>query len=339
MCFGKGFSDAPMRNCPIQKLVCATQASAPCSNRNGMPMSDGVTFEIVDPHQHFWDLSLNYYPWLCDPEPIPFRYGDYSALRCTYLPPDYRADAAAIKVVKTVHVEAEWDRRTPVEETLWLEQLARRQGLPNACVAHAALDAEDVEETLARQAAIALTRGIRHKPAASAAPGGARRGAPGSMDDPAWRRGYALLERHGLSFDLQAPWWHMDAAADLAADFAGTQIVINHTGLPSDRSAEGLQGWRAAMERVAGQSNVALKISGIGRAGLPWTVEANGPIVRDAISIFGVDRCMFASNFPVDSLVGSFTVIMNGFREAVAERPDADLDKLFKKNAERIYRL
>jgi predicted TIM-barrel fold metal-dependent hydrolase len=159
------------------------------------------------------------------------------------------------------------------------------------------------------------------------------------MDDPAWRRGYALLERHGLSFDLQTPWWHMDAAADLAADFPGTQIIINHTGLPSDRSTEGLAGWRRAMERVAGLPNVALKISGIGLAGLPWTVEANGPIVRDAISIFGVDRCMFASNFPVDSLVGSFTTIMNGFREAVADRPDADLDKLFKKNAERIYRL
>jgi predicted TIM-barrel fold metal-dependent hydrolase len=304
-----------------------------------MPVSDTVPFEIVDPHQHFWDISRNYYPWLCDPDPIPFRYGDYAAIRRNYLPPDYRADAAPIKVVKSVHVEAEWDRQEPVEETLWLENLEQGHVLPSACVAYAALDAEDVEETLARQAAVSLTRGIRHKPAAAAAPDEARRGAPGSMDDPVWRRGYALLERHGLSFDLQTPWWHMDAAAELAADFPGTQIVINHTGLPSDRSAEGLQGWRAAMERVARHPNVALKISGIGRAGLPWTVEANGPIIRDAISIFGVDRCMFASNFPVDSLVGSFAVIMNGFREAVAERPDADLDKLFKKNAERIYRL
>ena len=304
-----------------------------------MPMSDDLAFEIVDPHQHFWEISRNYYPWLCDPDLIPFRYGDYTAIRRNYLPPDYRADAAPIKVVKTVHVEAEWDRQKPVEETLWLEKLAQSHGLPSACVAYAALDAEDVHETLARQAAVSLTRGIRHKPAAAAAPGEARRGAPGSMDDPAWRRGYALLERHGLSFDLQTPWWHMDAAAELAGDFPGTQIIINHTGLPSDRSDEGLHGWRMAMERVARQPNVALKISGIGRAGLPWTVEANGPIVRDAISIFGVDRCMFASNFPVDSLVGSFTDIMNGFREAVAERPDADLDKLFKKNAERIYRL
>ena len=53
-------------------------------------------FPIVDPHQHFWDLSRNYYPWLCDPKPVPFRYGDYSSLKRNYLPPDYLRDAGAL---------------------------------------------------------------------------------------------------------------------------------------------------------------------------------------------------------------------------------------------------
>ncbi len=302
-------------------------------------MQETRPFEIVDPHQHFWDLSRNHYPWLCDPEPIPFRYGDYSALRRNYLPANYRRDTKDFLVLKTVHVEAEWDRRSPVAETLWLEALAARENLPTACVAHAALDEPGVGEILAQQAERPLVRGIRHKPAAAATPGEARRSAPGSMDDPSWREGYALLARHGLSFDLQAPWWHMEAAAELASDFPGTQIIINHTALPSDRSPEGLDGWRRALAQVADRPNVALKISGLGRPGLPWTVEANGPIVRDATAIFGVDRCMFASNFPVDSLVGSFTEIMQGFRAAVRDRPEADLRKLFKENAERIYRL
>ena len=82
----------------------------------------GGAFEIVDTHQHFWDLERNYHPWLCDPEQIPFRYGDYAALKRTYLPPDYRSDAGPrYRVVKTVHVEAEWDRADPVAETAWLE--------------------------------------------------------------------------------------------------------------------------------------------------------------------------------------------------------------------------
>jgi predicted TIM-barrel fold metal-dependent hydrolase len=158
------------------------------------------------------------------------------------------------------------------------------------------------------------------------------------MDDPAWRRGYALLERHGLSFDLQTPWWHLDAAADLARDFPATQIIVNHTGLPADRSPEALAAWRRALERAAAQPNIALKISGIGLPGRPWTVEANGPVIRDAIAIFGPDRAMFASNFPVDGLVGDFDTIFSGFLAATAAMSDGERDRLFHDNARRFYR-
>jgi predicted TIM-barrel fold metal-dependent hydrolase len=294
---------------------------------------------IVDAHQHFWDLRRNYHPWLCDPEPIPFRYGDYSALKRSYLPPDYRRDTAGFEVVKTVHVEAEWDPQTPLAETLWLESVAKEHGLPTACVAQARLDRDDAGEVLAAQAARPLVRGIRHKPSAAASPTEARRGEAGSMDDPAWRRGYATLSALGLSFDLQTPWWHLDAAAELARDFPNAQIVINHTALPADRSPEGLAGWRRAIELVAACENVALKISGLGRPGLPWTVEANAPVIRAAIAAFGVERCLFASNYPVDSLVGSFREIFSGFGAAVSDLPADAKEKLFHDNAVRIYRL
>jgi predicted TIM-barrel fold metal-dependent hydrolase len=178
-----------------------------------------AAFAIVDAHQHFWDLERNYYPWLCDAQPIAFRYGDYSAIRKSYLPQDYAADAGGNPVVMTVHVEAEWDPRDPVGETRWLKRLAASNGLPSACVAQARLDHDDAQFVIAAQGAQPLVRGIRHKPSAAASPQLACRGALGSMDDPRWRRGYALLERHGLSFDLQTPWWHFDAAADLASDF------------------------------------------------------------------------------------------------------------------------
>ena len=93
-------------------------------------------------------------------------------------------------------------------------------------------------EVLAAHAKSKLTRGVRNFPAAVETPAQEARGAPGSMDDPKWRRGYALLEKYGFSFDLQTPWWHFDAAAALARDFPNTQIVIVHTGLPADRSEE-----------------------------------------------------------------------------------------------------
>jgi predicted TIM-barrel fold metal-dependent hydrolase len=294
---------------------------------------------VVDAHQHFWDIARNYHPWLCDAVPIPFRYGDYSTLRHNYLPPDYRRDSAAFRVVKTVHVEAEWDRAVPVDETRWLESIHREHGLPSALVGHAEFDRGDIAEVLAGHAQSPLMRGIRHKPHAASDPRDARRGESGSMDDPRWRSGYALLERHGLSYDLQTPWWHLDAAADLAADFPRTPLIINHTGLPADRSAESLAGWRRALAVAAAQPNVFIKISGLGRRGQLWTLEANGPIIRDTIAIFGVGRCMFASNYPVDSLADTFDTIYGGFFAAIAERPATEQLQLFHDNAARVYRL
>lgn len=306
---------------------------------NSGTQNDVTQIPIVDAHHHFWDLTKNYHPWLCDSQPVSFRYGDYAAIRRNYLPTDYRRDSAKYRIVKTVHMEAEWDRRDSPAETRWLETVKAESGLPDACVGHAEPDRADIAEVLASHARSALVRGIRHKPKASAKPNEAVRGAPGSMDDPRWRAGYALLERFGFSYDLQTPWWHLDAAALLAADFPRTQIIINHTGLPSDRTDEGVAAWRRALELVACQPNVTIKISGIGRPNMPWTVEANGPIIRDTISIFGTDRCMFASNFPVDSLIGSFDTIYDGFFASVAYRPPADHRKLFCDNAIRLYRL
>ena len=300
---------------------------------------DGNELAIIDPHQHFWDLERNYYPWLCDPEPIAFRYGDYEALRKSYSPADYRHDAGRNRIAMTVHVQADWDPRDPVGETRWLDALRLRHGLPTACVAHAELDQDDAAELLARHAEHALVRGIRHKPHAAQRPDQARRGLPGSMDDPRWRRGFALLERLSLSFDLQTPWWHLDAACDLARDFPRTAIILNHTGLPVDRTVEGLAGWRAAMGALARYSNVFVKISGLGQRDRAWTLEANGAIIRDTIAIFDVERCMFASNFPVDKLCGTFETIYAGFRAAVAHLPLAEQRRLFHDNAVRVYRL
>jgi predicted TIM-barrel fold metal-dependent hydrolase len=295
--------------------------------------------KIVDAHQHFWDLSHNYYPWLCDEAPIPFRYGDYRAIRKTYLPGDYFQDSLGHQVVKTVHVEAEWNPADPVGETRWLQQIAHRYGVPSGIVAAARLDQADIESVLAAQAACSIVRGIRHKPRAAAHQDHVQVGSPGSMGDAKWRAGFALLERYGLSFDLQTPYWHLYEAADLAATFPNTQIILNHTGLPVDRSRKGLAAWRQAMTALAKQPNVAVKISGLGSIGQPWSIEANRPIVLDTIAIFGVDRCMFASNFPVDKLVADFDTIFTAFKTLVQDFSTADQAQLFHNNAVRLYRL
>jgi predicted TIM-barrel fold metal-dependent hydrolase len=308
----------------------STQGVAPAHIASGLD----ATLTIVDAHQHFWNPGLHYYPWLCDEPLIPFRYGDYRPIRRRYLPPDYRADAAPFHVEKSVYVEAEWDPSDPVGEMRYIDALRHEYGLPTVAVAQAWLDADNAAAVLERHAAFSFVRSVRHKPRANRSP---TDGAPGGITDARWRDGYAELARNGLRFDLQTPWWHLPEAARLAADFPDTQIVLNHTGLPADRSPEGIAGWRSAMTAFAACPNVAVKISGLGEAGRPWTLAANRDIVRTVIDLFDAGRCMFASNFPVDSLCASFATIFGGFREIVREFSAAEQRALFRDNAIRIY--
>ena len=80
-------------------------------------------------------------------------------------------------------------------------------------------------------------------------------------------------------------------------------------------------------------------MSGFPVAGQPWTLAANKPLILDTIRIFGVDRCMFASNYPVDGLKGSWDYLYSCFKAAVAHMPLAERRKLFADNALRFYRI
>jgi predicted TIM-barrel fold metal-dependent hydrolase len=93
------------------------------------------------------------------------------------------------------------------------------------------------------------------------------------------------------------------------------------------------------MRRLAAAPQVSVKISGLGLPGRPWRIEDNLGIVRDTIALFGVGRCLFGSNFPVDGLCGSFRAIYGGFAEAVADLTRAERAALFHDNAVRLYRL
>lgn len=295
---------------------------------------------IIDAHHHFWDVGANYHPWLRDEPMIPFRYGDYAALRKNFLPEDYAQAAAGHRVVATVTMEGEWDEHDLVAESRWMSRVAA--GSPNRPMAHVAkaiLNRDDVEQVLAGHAALPIVRAIRHKPLAASAPDKVERGAAGSMSDPAWRRGYAMLRTHGFHFELQVPWWHADELLDLVAAYPETSVIINHTFLPADRSPAGLAGWRAALHRAAAAPQISIKISGIGLKGRLWSLDDNHMIIRDTIEIFGLDRCLFASNFPVDGLTGSFDTLYSGYKVATADLAVAERHKLFHDNAIRVYRL
>lgn len=301
----------------------------------------GAALPIVDAHHHLWDLRANRHPWLEEEPPPPFRYGDTRPLRRDYLPADYRRDAANQNVVATVFMEAEHDPADPLRETRWVHAVAAREGMPHAMAGAVFLDRPDAATTVRAQAAMPLVRSLRHKPKGVARPqeyDPAHR-IPGSLRCPVWRAGYRHLADSGLHFELQTPWWHLPDAVELARDFPGTLIVLNHLGLPADRSRSGLMAWREAMARLSDAPNVRVKLSGICVPGRRWTAELNGWIVLQAVALFGAARCMVASNFPVDGLLATFDEIMDGMKAITAHLPQADRLRLFHGTAAETYRL
>lgn len=295
---------------------------------------------ILDAHHHFWNLSTGHYPWLADAVDPHFFLGDYRALRQqNFLPQDYLATTAGYRVVGTVHIEAERNRADQVGETQWLTEVHHATGLPSALVAHVWFDHPECEERLLAHMESPLLRGIRSKPVTSPTPAEVRRGQPGSMQDERWLRGFSSLERYRLSWDLRVPYWHLGEAAEVARAFPATAIILNHTGFPWDRSSAGLAAWRAGMEAIAACHNVSVKISELGLPDSEWTVQGNREVVQETIRIFGIDRCMFASNWPVSTLKASFQTIVEGLTAILENRSEDELDRFFYRNAVDFYRI
>jgi predicted TIM-barrel fold metal-dependent hydrolase len=294
---------------------------------------------LIDAHHHFWDLQSNHYPWLSD-EPLPnFFMGKYDAIKRNFLPEDYRREAKNHSVLKTVHIEAEWDRTDQVGETRWLTKLNERQGMPNAIVAHAWFDREDAEEVIAEQASFALVRGIRSKPVTAPNPTAMQRRVRGSMQDPRWLSGLGLLEKYRLTWDMRVPPWHLHDAAEVASAFPNIGMALNHTGFPWDRSEDGLKAWRSGMEALSRRNNVYVKVSEFGLKGQPWDFESNQRVVRDAIAIFGVERCMFGSNTPVSGLRIAFDPLVRAMKRMIGHLSLEDQERFFWRNAKAFYRL
>jgi len=295
---------------------------------------------IVDPHQHLWDFARQHYGWLMD-APLPHNpAGDCRPIAQPYGLDEYLADVAGWNVIGTVHVDAGANADQALDETRWLQEMLDARGLPTGIVAYAGLNQPlaKVNALLAAHSQAPGVRGVRQIMSWHADP--ARTYGPRDLllDDD-WRAGFALLRDHDLSFDLQIYPSQMSEAARLAARHPDTQIILNHAGMPTDRDEAGLAAWRHGMALLAAQPNVAVKISGLAMVDRCWTTGSIRPFVLTTIDLFGPDRAMFASNFPVDKLYGTFGRHYEAYDALTADFSDIERRKLFAGTAKTIYRL
>lgn len=288
-------------------------------------MSD---FEFIDAHVHFYDLGhpdLSY-AWLQPDFDHPV-IGNIDAIKTyRYLLANFVAESRFHGVIGAVHVQAALGSEDPALESAFVNDQLTPDSIAVMLVGDARMQSANVDETLARHATHANFRGIRDF-------------AEGDyLVDPAFQRGYARLEHYGMSYDLDATYEHLGKARDLALKFPGVDLILGHAGFPQERTQEYLDAWTSGLQTMAEAPNTACKISGLGMVDPRWTVESIRPWVMACIEAFGIDRCMFATNWPVDRLFSSYGDVVTAYREIVSDFTAEEQRKLFVDNAKRWYR-
>ena len=297
---------------------------------------------IVDAHHHLWDLNNEHtkYSWLMVTEGEAF-FGDYAAIRKSYLLEDYIKDAQNQNLIKSVHVQAEHDDDKPVNETAWLQSLADNHSskLPNAIVAFADFSKNNIVEILDGHQEYKNTKGIRQILSFNKEEPKYSHASEDFMKNTTWVENFKNIRNRNLSFDIQIYKHQMKDAADLANKYDDVLFILNHTGEPCYQTEEYIQSWEENMKKLAKCENVAAKISGLGMFDPQWTIDSTRIFVEKTIQIFGIDRCMFASNFPVDKIFNTFDNYWNSFKEITKNYSDNDKKLLFSSNAEKYYRI
>ncbi|HWE56898.1 MAG TPA: amidohydrolase family protein [Acidimicrobiales bacterium] len=274
---------------------------------------------VIDAHVHLWDPErTDWYPYLARSEPRMGRRFDMAT---------YREEAAGWNVEKVINVAAATGLNS-VAETIDLDQRAEAGGGPDAIIGGLPPTGSVSEaiDLLDRQMAAPRFRGVR-------AMGGLDRPVP---DADVLR----AMEERSLVLDLMARPDQLRAAADRLERTDRLAVVVEHTGWPRADTAEERALWREGMRALAGLgARVACKLSGLAMPFESVSAEALGPWIEEAIDLFGAERCLFASNFPVDSVHGTFDELYSTFAAVTAGLDGPARAGLFADNAERIYRL
>ena len=286
--------------------------------------------EFVDAHVHFYDMGhpeLYYAHWQPDEDHPVLGAQTRRLAERNWLAEDFIEVSRDSNVTKAVHVQAAIGSPDPVTETEWLQEAADRTGFPHAIVAYADLRDPGVEAVLERHCESPNMKGVRDF----------------SYGDylvaPDFHRGYALMEKYGLIASIAAQWPDMEKLRDLAAGFPNTVIVLDHAGGPMERTPEYFNSWKQGMQTAAQAENVICKISGLGMGDHNWTVASIRPYVLHCIETFGVERSLFATNWPVDSLWSDYDTIVSAYDDITADFTEDERRALFSANTERLYRI
>ncbi len=291
---------------------------------------------IVDTHHHIWrrkDVA-----WLKDP-PVPRMFGDYFGLRRDYPVEEWMNDIVPEGVTKSVHVTAMWGPGKELEETRWLQSVSDKHGFPHGIVCNVNLSDPGIEAQLKEQKTFPNVRGARQMLYWDSHPLRQPANRPDLCNTPDFRRGFALLEKYDLHFELQVFAAQAPYAVELIKAFPNVRFILVHAGMLNERSQWAIDQWREALTAIASFPNVHVKLSGIGMFTNGVTLPQVRQVIRDSIQIFGIDRTIYGSNFPLEKLAASYKDFFDVYRAVLAEYPESEQRKVLYDNAADFYRL
>ncbi|WP_247231957.1 amidohydrolase [Telluribacter sp. SYSU D00476] len=294
--------------------LCTPKALWSYENRDGRLEKIPKT----DTHVHLFDLNNLSYSWLKN-SPTINRNFDLQ---------DYKEATKTSNIGKIVFMESGTDAGLGLKEANLVSQLALSEPKIKGIVARADLSqGSDTEETLEQLCELPLVKGIR---------AGFPKNAASSSD---FLAGFRALANHKLSFDLLLSPPLMDEAVELAKKFPDTTFILDHLGNPNVDEADTTP-WRNGIAKLAELPNINCKISGIiTRFGQDWSVEKIKPYILYVIEKFGMDRLVFAGDWPVVLKAGSYQSWSRAFEKITEQFSDEELHKIYHKNADHIYRL
>jgi L-fuconolactonase len=312
---------------------------------------------ICDPHHHFWDYPKSRY-----------LVNEFMA-----------DVGSGHNIVSTVSVEclSMYDSEStldlaPVGETQFVDSLAAQSLLDNTgdiriaagIISHADLRRTEMLDQVLQahtQASPGRFRGIRHSAswdASESVRNSHSKPPPALYLDNKFRQGFARLEKYNLVFDAWLYHPQLGDLSDLANAFPYQSIVLDHVGGPlgigpyANKHQEVFVQWQKSITALSKHDNVVVKLGGLGMPinGFNWhkksappsskqLAEVNRPYIAHCIDTFGVDRCMFESNLPVDKVSASYHLLWNSFKRITKDFSSIEKAKLYHDNATRIYRL
>ncbi len=307
----------------------STIASPLCATENR-------AMQIIDTHQHLWDLVQFQPPWL---------NGADARIAAKHDPTNYAVETQGLNIVKTVYMEVDVAPADQVKEAEYVLSLIHAANSPMVgAVISGRPNSQNFANYITRFKDNQRIKGVRQV----LHPESAQRGL---CLQPQFVRSIQLLGEMGKSFDLCMRPTELADGAQLAKECPQTQFIVDHCGNadPQAWRAKGKQTvkpihevepWKRDIEKLAKCDNVACKISGIvARAPSDWTTDDLAPAINFCLDTFGPDRVVFGGDWPVCKLGASFADWVKALKEVVGNRATTDQIKLFHDNAQRVYRV